>query len=331
MREPHFWSADLDPRSREAAPLSRFLLTPFAMLYGWTTARRLKTTTPTNVDIPVICVGNLTAGGVGKSPIVGQIRKHLTEVADLRAATLSRGYKGRLKGPLKVTPAHSAQDVGDEPLMLAASGESWIGADRAAAGTAMAEDGVEAIIMDDGHQNPRLHKDLSFVVIDAKARFGNGHIIPKGPLRETIEAGLARADAVIVVGSNDKPVELSKFTRPILHAHIQPTGSLAAHPYVAFAGIGRPEKMFDSLKAAGADLCDAVPYPDHHEYSHSDIKYLKKLAADHGAKLITTEKDYARLSLSDREGILTFPVEVRFTQPEILHSLLATALKDNLK
>lgn len=328
MREPHFWSADLDPRSREAAPLSRFLLTPFSMLYGWITARRIKNTTPTQIDIPVICVGNLTAGGVGKSPIVSHIREILKENTKLRAATLSRGYKGRLKGPLKVNTTHAADDVGDEPLMLSASGESWIGADRAIAGTAMQRDGVQAIIMDDGHQNPSLSKDLSFVVVDATARFGNGHIIPKGPLREPINEGLARADAVIVVGSDETPQELSLFANPILHAHIQPKGAPAPHPYVAFAGIGRPEKMFDSLKAAGADLRDAVPYPDHHEFTNSDIKYLRRLAADNGAKLITTEKDYVRLSPSDRHDILTFPVEVRFQEPEILHNLLLMAIED---
>lgn len=328
MREPRFWSVDVDPRSREAAPLTRFLLTPFAWFYAYLTAHRIKNTVPTRVKPKVICVGNLTAGGVGKSPIVAHLRGLIAKQSSKRVATLSRGYKGRLKGPSRVDfTAHTARDVGDEPLMLSASGESWIGADRAEAGEAMALEGIDVIIMDDGHQNPTLHKDFSFVVVDSEARFGNGYIIPKGPLREPVELGLKRADAVIVMGAQKRPPELQNYNGPVLFAHIEPRAPPLPHDYVAFAGIGRPEKMFDSLKATGASVKDSVPFPDHHTYTKDDLRFLRQLAADNNARLITTEKDFARLQAEDRDDILTFPVEVRFDEPELLNKLITKALE----
>ncbi|WOR15975.1 tetraacyldisaccharide 4'-kinase [Hyphomonas sp. FCG-A18] len=328
MREPRFWAADLDPWSREAAPLFRLLMSPFSALYGAVTAHKIASATPVRIDIPVICVGNLTAGGVGKSPVVAALRERLSARTGKRIASLSRGYGGREKGPLKVDfTHHSASDVGDEPLMLSASGESWIGADRAAAGQAMAADKVDAIIMDDGHQNPSLHKDLSLVVVDSHAKFGNGHVIPKGPLREPIAKGLARADAVILMGDGPIPEALEGFDKPILRATIIPRGPAPTGPLVAFAGIGRPEKLFDSLTGSGGDLKDAIPFPDHHVYSSRDLQYLQRLAEDHQAKLITTEKDYVRLNPQDRSDILTFPVEAKFEDEHMLDSLLDPLFK----
>ncbi|MEO1642385.1 MAG: tetraacyldisaccharide 4'-kinase [Pseudomonadota bacterium] len=323
MREPRFWSADLDPYSRDAAPVTRALLTPFSWIYAAATAHKLAKASPYDAGIPVICVGNLTAGGVGKSPIVAALRERLTSVTGQRIATLSRGYGGSEKGPIKVDPAiHTARQVGDEPLMLACSGESWIGADRAEAGAAMHEAGVQVIIMDDGHQNPSLHKDLSLIVVDARTKFGNGYIIPKGPLREPISKGLARADAVILMGDGPIPDELSAFSKPILRAKIRPRAPAPSGPLVAFAGIGRPEKLFDSLTETGGDVRDAVPFPDHHAYRPDELKWLRKLATDHEARLITTEKDYVRLTEAERSEMLTFPVEAVFEDAHKLDSLI---------
>lgn len=325
MREPRFWSADIDPRSREAAPLFRVLLTPVSWLYAYLTNRRIKKTTPTVVSATVICVGNLTVGGVGKSPVVQEFRERLSN-GGLRVATLSRGYKGRLRGPVKVDPTlHTAADVGDEPLMLACTGESWIGAKRDIAAKKMVDAGVDVIIMDDGHQNPDLAKDLSFVVIDGKYRFGNGHVLPKGPLREHPKQGLSRADAVIVFGSHaglDLPSQLPVFTAKITPKDKPPTGRL-----VAFAGIGKPEKFFDTLRELEADLVDTAPFPDHHAYSQDDLSYLSSLAADHEAKLITTEKDYVRLPVEFREQIAVLRVTVEIDSAADLDKLLALALK----
>ena len=328
MREPRFWARDVDPRSREAAPLMRLLLTPLAWIYSEITHRRIARAEPLKVRSVVICVGNLTAGGVGKSPIVAALRDDLEQKTQLRVATLSRGYKGKLKGPLKVDPElHTAEDVGDEPIMLAQSGESWIGADRAATGQQMSNDGVDIIIMDDGHQNPSLHKDLSLVVVDASSGFGNGHVIPKGPLREPVDEGLARADAIVVMGYGSPPDEITKSSLPKFNAVLTASETPPQKPYVAFAGIGRPEKFFDTLRALDVDVRDAVPFPDHHNYSSGDLSYLRKLAADSEATLITTDKDLARLKNDARHGIVTLPVEIVFDDRADLDKLLADVIK----
>lgn len=328
MREPRFWARDVDPKSREAAPLLRVLLTPLAWVYADATRRRLKRTQPVRVSAHVICVGNLTAGGVGKSPVVAALRERIAQSYGLRTATLSRGYKGKLKGPLKVDLSiHDAADVGDEPLMLAASGEAWIGADRAAAGIAMSADGVEVIIMDDGHQNPGLHKDCSLIVVDSEAGFGNGFVIPKGPLREPALVGLERADALMLMGDSAPPIEITESALPIVRGTIVAKARPPNHPYVAFAGIGRPEKFFDTLKSLEVDIRDAVPFADHHAFTDGDLTYLRRLATDNQARLITTEKDYARLPVDQRLDIETLPIEIQFDDLATLDKLLEDVVK----
>ncbi|MEM5517406.1 tetraacyldisaccharide 4'-kinase [Henriciella sp. AS95] len=324
MRSPHFWDRDVDPKSREAAPLTRIMLTPLAAVYAGVTKRRIANTEPHKLDIPVLCVGNLSAGGTGKSPVAAAIRDRLSEeLPGARIATLSRGYGGTSKGPLKVDfKTHTATDVGDEALMFASSGEAWIGADRAEAGQAMQDDGVDFIIMDDGHQNPGLFKDLSLVVIDRQSVFGNGHVIPKGPLREPVAAGLSRADAIVLTGTGPEPEELDGCPLPIIRSSLVPRSANLPGTYVAFAGIGRPEKFFDTLEECGARLEDSVPFPDHHVYSDRDIAYLTSLAKDREATLITTEKDYVRLKQSQRGDILAFPVLATFENADVLDHLL---------
>lgn len=327
MKPPSFWSAGLDPKSREAAPLTRALLTPLSWLYLQGLNRKLAGTTAAKACVPVICIGNLTTGGAGKTPVAEAIRERITALG-LRAATLSRGHGGDQAGPLQVDPAfHSFRDVGDEPLLLAAHGEAWIGRDRPAAATAMAGAGVGAILMDDGHQNPSLAKDLTFVVIDADAPFGNGHVLPKGPLREPVAQGLARADAVILMGAGPVPPQVSASGKPVLRARLAATDAMPAGPLVAFAGIGRPEKFFDGLKADGAELADSIPFADHHPYSPGDLRYLRELAAESGARLITTSKDHVRLPPELRAEILVRPVRAVFEDPEALDALIAPLFK----
>jgi tetraacyldisaccharide 4'-kinase len=229
---------------------------------------------------------------------------------------------------VRVQPGtHAAADVGDEPLMLAASGESWIGRDRVAAARAMQADGVQVIVMDDGHQNPSLHKNLSLVVIDAAAPFGNGHLLPKGPLREPIKDGLARAQGIVLMGEGDVPASVQRAAIPTLRASIEPVAAMPDGPLVAFAGIGRPIKFFDALKAAKADLREAVGYGDHHVYSEGELKFLHKLADHHGARLITTTKDHVRLSQHEQQCVLAFPVAARFEDASALDALLAPIIK----
>ncbi|MBA3067685.1 MAG: tetraacyldisaccharide 4'-kinase [Hyphomonas sp.] len=327
MKAPHFWSSGLDPKSREAAPLTRALLTPLTWLYLWGLNRKLASVIPEIVPVPVICIGNLTTGGTGKTPVAETIRSRITSLGH-RAATLSRGHGGREQGPLKVDAAvHTFRDVGDEPLLLAATGEAWIGRSRVAAARDMASAGVEVVLMDDGHQNPSLQKDFTFVVIDAGAPFGNGHVLPKGPLRETIPAGLSRADAVILMGDGPVPREVAASTKPVLRARLESAAPVPAGRLVAFAGIGRPEKFFDSLKAAGADLRDAIPYADHHPYSAGDLDFLRGLARSEGALLITTAKDHVRLPAEMRAETRVHPVSAVFEDPEVLDALLVPIFK----
>ena len=328
MREPRFWARDVDPKSREAAPLLRFLLSPVAWAYATATRRKIARATPHNVHASVICIGNLTAGGVGKSTVVAALRAQIQTTYSVRVAPLSRGYKGKLSGPLQVDPeTHTASDVGDEPLMLSASGEAWIGADRAAAGRAMSDAGGDVILMDDGHQNPGLAKDLSLIVVDSAMGFGNGFVIPKGPLREPVLEGLARADAIIVLGDANPPAILHDSDRPIFKGKVVPASAPPPGAYVAFAGIGRPEKFFDTLNALDVDVRDAVPFPDHHTFSVGDYRYLRQLAADHDARLITTEKDLARLQQSERADIATLPIRIQIERFEALDKMIANVIK----
>lgn len=327
MKAPAFWAGGLDPRSREAAPLTRALLTPLSWLYLAGLRRKLANAAPETVDIPVICIGNLTAGGAGKTPVSEAVRERIMALG-LRAATLSRGHGGRERGPLKVDSAvNDYRSVGDEPLLLAASGEAWIGRERPQAARAMAADGVQAIIMDDGHQNPSLAKDLTLIVIDAGEPFGNGRVLPCGPLREPVAEGLARADGIVLMGDGAVPAEVAASGKPVLRARLEPSRPAPLVPLVAFAGIGRPQKFFDTLKAAGADVRDEVPFADHHPYTDGDIRMLDEIARRDGAMLITTSKDHVRLPQRDRRRVQVFPVRAQFSDIAALDALIAPLFK----
>ena len=327
MKAPYFWSGTLDPYSREAAPVTRALLTPFAALYRAITAYKLRRATPLKVAAPVICIGNLTVGGTGKTPLARALRDHLTG-ASIRAATLSRGHGGKLRGPIRVDEnVHTARQVGDEPLMLSQTGEAWISRDRAAGAAAMVEDGVACIIMDDGHQNPGLHKDLSIIVIDAEDPFGNGFIVPKGPLREPVAEGLARADSIVLMQDGPVPAHVKASGLPTYRAALRLAADLPDGPLLAFAGIGRPEKFFDSLRAAGGDIRDTCAYADHHVYTDRDLTFLKALAAEHQASLVTTEKDLARIQKTDRAGISALPARLAFDEAAAPGALIAAVMR----
>ena len=327
MNEPYFWRVS-DRKSRASAPMLRLLLTPLALGYGLAGKRRLERAVPQSAGLPVICIGNLTLGGAGKTPVSADIRRRLA-ARGLRAATLSRGYRGELIGPLKVEPStHTVKEVGDEPLMLASSGEAWISKDRLSGARAMREAGVQAVVMDDGHQNPVLKKSLSLLVIDAAEPFGNGFVFPKGPLREPVARGLARADAVVLMGEGERPAALAGYSRPILRAKLAALAAPTPGRYVAFAGIGKPDRFFSSLTAhEGVDLTEAVPYPDHHLFDDMDMRYLMTLASERSAKLITTDKDHVRLSVEMRRITQRASVEARFEDGQALEALLSSALR----
>ena len=321
MRAPEFWSSpDLTARLAIAA------LTPFGWLYGASVAWKAHRAVPHRPAAKVICIGNLTAGGSGKTPVALAVARALM-ARGLKPVFLTRGYRGRVAGPAFVDPAaNTAEDVGDEPLLLARAAPVIVSRNRAA-GAALADaNGFDAIVMDDGHQNFDLAKDLSLVVVDAQTGFGNRHILPAGPLRESVGQGLARADAVVLVGDGAPP--LADFHGPVLRAHLRTADAagLKDKRVVAFAGIGRPEKFFDTLKILGANVRDARRYADHHAYTAAEIARLHCRARDLEALLVTTEKDFVRLAPVLREGIAALPVKAEFDEAAGFDQLLARLL-----
>ncbi len=311
MRAPAFWS---NPPARPG--LLAHLLAPLA--WAWAAATRRRLARPgVRLGVPVICVGNLTAGGAGKTPTVIALVERL-KGRGVAVQVVSRGHGGSLEGPVRVEERrHKAAEVGDEPLLLAAFAPVWVGRDRAAAGRAAAADGAQVVVMDDGMQNPDLAKDLTIVVVDAEVGFGNGRVMPAGPLREPVAAGLARADLVLAVGPAEARARFREAWRaarpPVLGAAIEPlrTGmdwrGLRAF---AFAGIGRPEKFFATLRGLGAEVVGAEGFADHAPY---DTRLLTRLQADakaRGSQLVTTEKDAARLPPAFRMRVLVVPVRL---------------------
>ncbi len=316
MRPPDFWS------SRRVLST---LLVPAGCAYALAT--RLRVRRPGwRAPVPVICVGNIGIGGAGKTPVALALARMLA-AAGRNPHFLTRGYGGREAGPLRVDPArHGARDVGDEPLLLAAAAPTWVAHDRAAGAQAAVEAGAGCIVMDDGFQNPSLVKDLSLVVVDGGYGFGNERVIPAGPLREPVAAGLARAGAIVLVGDDETGAARHFAGKPVLRARIVPDAlglRFSGQTVVAFCGIGRPEKFFATLKAVGARIAEELPYPDHHVFRDEEIMFILEVAAKHGAVAITTEKDFARLSPAARRMVETLPVRIEFAAPAEVETMLA--------
>ncbi len=323
LSTPRWWYR----REDRIAPISRALLTPLSWIWAAVTAGRIARGQPYDPGIPVICVGNFTVGGTGKTPVVHEIALRLG------AHILTRGYGGRLPGPIRVDLAiHTAADVGDEPLMLAKDLTVWVARDRAAGAKAAAEAGAKVIVMDDGHQNPSVLKTLSLVVVDGETRddewpFGDGRVFPAGPMREPLREGLARADAVIVLLPADfavpDPALLAQLAaRPVLIARLVPTDPPPPGPQVGFAGVGKPWKVERALQAAGCHLADFWPFPDHHPYDEAALARLAARAEQFAAGLITTEKDWARLPPTWRARVSAWPVRAVFEDEAGLAALL---------
>jgi tetraacyldisaccharide 4'-kinase len=317
---------------RQGGGVLSSMLRPLSALYADQTARRLATTAAYDPGVPVISVGNLTVGGSGKTPVAREIL-HMLARRGVDAHALSRGYGGRLAGPLAVDPdSHLAADVGDEPLMLSQDHPVWIAQDRAAGARAAVEAGAEAIVLDDGHQNPSLRKSLALVVVDGETRdgewpFGDGAVFPAGPMREPLQAGLARADAVVILLPADvagPSAELSAIFRglPVFSAWLEPLRAPSSGPKLGFAGIAKPWRVERSLKAAGADLRAFRSFPDHGAYAERDLKAMAAQADRLGAGLITTEKDWARLPPDWRRRIEAWPMRTRFEDERAFLRLL---------
>jgi tetraacyldisaccharide 4'-kinase len=315
--------------------MTRALLRPLGWIWAAATARRIARATPFDPGVPVICVGGLTVGGTGKTP-VAQALLALLSRRGLAAAGLTRGYGGRLAGPVRVDrDRHTAAEVGDEPLLLAADAPVWVSRDRAEGARAAVAAGARVLVLDDGHQNPSLKKALSLVVVDGETRgewpFGDGAVFPAGPMREPLGAGLARTDAVIVLLPGDldgpDPGLLRLFEpKPVLVARLGPAGPPPEGPQFAFAGIAKPWRFEAALTASGCDLKDIAALPDHAPLDERLMTALAARAEHLGAGLVTTEKDWVRLPPAWRARVAAWPVRVRFEDEAALDALLAAAL-----
>ncbi|MFL2769494.1 MAG: tetraacyldisaccharide 4'-kinase [Rhodospirillaceae bacterium] len=321
MRAPEFWTKD--------GFLSR-ALNPVGRLCGVLSDWYIRHGSYGQVSVPVISIGNLTVGGVGKTPIAHDIVPRLTDLG-YRPAVVIRGYGGYLKGPIKVDVSkHRAVDVGDEALLHARYGMTWVATKRLAGAYEATKAGARSIILDDAHQHTSLAKDLSIVVVDGAIGFGNHRIIPAGPLRESISNGLSRADALVIVGE-DK-TDLARYLPsniPILQAFLEPGVDavyLHQRKVLAFAGIGRPEKFFATLGRVGARIVATHSFDDHYLYQPSDIQKILNAAFAKGALPVTTEKDAMRLTPEQRQQVNVLRIGVTWKDESALQALLKGAV-----
>jgi len=312
-------------------------LSPLAALYGRIAASRMAKGAPYRSRLPVICIGNFTAGGGGKTPTaiaVGTLLKGMGK----RPAFLTRGYGGAAKGLVRVGEGDNAAAVGDEPLLLAALAPTIVSADRVAGAKAIESSDADVIVMDDGFQNPSLAKDLCLIAVDASVGLGNERVIPAGPLRAPLEGQIVHADALVVIGEGRKANALiaafEAAAKPVLRARIAPNCDsrwLGVLPVIGFAGIARPAKFFATLKANGARVIESHGFTDHHRFTEKEAKRLLQEAEDRSAMLVTTEKDWARLPDEDEDSALTelkhrsrpFPIVVTFDDEAAAKNLLS--------
>ena len=321
---PAFWG--------ERPGLAADLLQPIGA--AWDAAGRLRRALaqPYRPPVPVICVGNLVAGGAGKTPVVLALASYLT-ARGIAVHAVTRGYGGRLAGPVRVDPErHDAVAVGDEALLLASRTPCWVARARGLGVSAAVAAGAEAVLLDDGFQNPTIAPTLGLIVVDAAYGFGNGRVMPAGPLRESLRRGLARADGVVLLAAEGEPHTALPTAiatgHPIVPAVLAPVDGarLTGSRVFAFAGIGRPEKFFATLRALGAELTGARSFPDHHRYGAVEIARLRRAADLEVAHLVTTAKDFVRVLPAARAGIEVLEVEVRWPDPAALAGLIRPAV-----
>ncbi|MBQ8481691.1 MAG: tetraacyldisaccharide 4'-kinase [Alphaproteobacteria bacterium] len=308
MRTPKYWQSN---------SFTSKVLCPFGMIYGMATQLRLRFKSSHKVPVPVICIGNITAGGTGKTPVSISIAK-LLETEMYHPFFVSRGYGGKLQDVIVNNKKHTAKDVGDEPLLLSKQAPVVINADRYKAAEKAVEQGADIIIMDDGFQNPSLHKDLSFLVFDGNYGIGNGKIIPAGPLRETLENGVKRADAVIIMGK-DKHNLAERCGLPVFFGHteaIQTT--INNQDVVAFAGIGHPQKFYHTLKQQGFNVIKTIDFPDHHFYTREELESIIDEAKKLNAQIYTTGKDFVKIPPLYTQDINVLEIAVVWDNPEEL-------------
>ncbi|MEI8321127.1 MAG: tetraacyldisaccharide 4'-kinase [Alphaproteobacteria bacterium] len=322
-KTPKFWL--------EKNSLLAWILFPLGLLYSVASWLRCVLVKPYKAPCPIICVGNATVGGAGKTPTVLAIA-HLLQKNHQKVACLSRGYGGRLKGPVQVNSAHhKAPDTGDEPLLLAQVAPTWVAKDRRKG--ALSIGSVDAILMDDGYQNPGLYKDLNLLVIDGPRGFGNGFVFPAGPLRGPLNHTLKQADAVVVIGRPSAEVTkvLKNVKQPTFQATLEPKESLKKFQnkkFIAFCGLATPDKFFQTLKDHKVKTLKEISFPDHYLFSDPDLETLLTLSQEQKAPLLTTEKDWVRLPDFYRKLVIPFPIVLKWEQEEKFESFLMKKLHE---
>ncbi len=315
MRAPAFW---------DRGTILPTLLAPAAGLYAAATFHRAARP-GWMAPVPVICCGNASAGGAGKTTLALDLGARL-QARGTAVAFLTRGYGGRGRGPAPVPPDAAAAEVGDEALLLAALAPCYRGTDRAATARLATAAGAQALVMDDGLQNPTLTKTLSILVIDGEAGFGNGRVIPAGPLREPIARAASRCQAAVLIGPDRRgALALLPATLPVLHARLQSRTPPLGRRVLAFAGIGRPEKFFAGLEQAGVDLVACRAFPDHHRFTSIELAQLMAAAAAAGALPVTTPKDAVRLPPAIRAVVQVVDVDLLWDDPDAPERLLDQA------
>jgi tetraacyldisaccharide 4'-kinase len=285
-------------------PPAAWGLLPASLLYGWLAERRFHKADPYRSGLPVICVGNFTLGGAGKTPVALKLAGLLRDKGRM-PAFLTRGYGGREYGPHVVDPSlDTAEAVGDEPLLLARVATTVVSRNRPAGAKLLESLGADTIVMDDGFQNPSLEKDFNLIVVDAGAGVGSGHVFPLGPLRAPLGFQASMADAILILGTGGAkasiPPELEEtvHSRLVFAAEVKPvtSGIPSDRPFLAFCGIGRPAKFFDTLREAGIRVLKSRIFPDHNPYTEADAAALLTESKALNAALLTTEKDLVRLA-----------------------------------
>ncbi len=318
MKTPRFWQS--------LNPISLALL-PFSLLYRLAATLDREHAKPRRAPLPVIAIGNVTAGGAGKTPTTLALIP-LLQALGHTPHILTRGYGGANLTAHRVSETDSWQHVGDEALLLAQAAPTWVGSNRLASAIAAAAAGATILLCDDALQHHALHKDITLLVIDGPYGIGNGQLLPAGPLRETLQSAIARCDTAIIIGDDTHQLA-SKIPLPTHHAKLQPAADttwLKGKKILAFAGIGRPEKFFTTLRDLGAELVETIAFGDHHAYSESDIENIITRAQSLNAQAITTAKDAVKIPPHLREKIQTLPVALTFDHPQHFKDFLAEKL-----
>jgi len=324
LRAPSFWY-------KKENSLFSMLLFPISIIYRLISFIHFVLSKTKKASIPVICIGNIVVGGAGKTPVALKIGKIL-KLSGYSPHFLTRGYSGKIKNNLKVKSHHSAEEVGDESLILSSVAPTWIGANRIKSALLAKNNKADCLILDDGFQNPNIFKDFSIIVIDGKQGFGNARVLPSGPLRESIKRGMKRANAVIIIGKDEVNIkETIPSSIPCFLGKFDVSKNeeiFKGKNVTAFAGIAYPIKFFETLKNQGANILKSITFPDHYIYKENDLLKLVEISNNNKSILVTTKKDLIRIPENYQTVIHTLEGEIQLEDEPVLKEMLTNLLEN---